>query len=490
MGEENLREISKEYFLSLNLYKFIVNDLSMFLSYIYDQNNEDRLDDYKNYANEMLKYTNLDNQLFNKLLDEYIDQYLVNERKSDLTLEEISLMINEKHQPSPIETYILNHRKKIEEKLESIPNTLDKARDFLIGLILAFNPRYYSDQVYDAIILLKDEISPEKVNFIREEWRKAAINHFRRGRPSRIFWISNVEYEKIDAISRYRFKTQFYIRQFEFAFKEVESQLEEFILDTRGSSLGSFDLWLISRSLELSTKLTGIDFKLKGYVNDQHEDGYWRNGSRLDIKTPDIYTTALNALNLLKLSPSKQWKQSGIKGAKWIKTRQNSDSSWSFQFRENGEIRYESDILTTILCLEVLKRSRIDNIEEIIEKGEDWIMNQQTINGMWDDEHLPFPFLTVLILEYFYNKEFFSHQLPLFRDELTPANIIFRGMKGAIEISKNCESEEGRISPKVGAVVIKADQIVLEAYRGETSPGDHAEYIILEEKSIFQICFQ
>ncbi len=76
----------------------------------------------------------------------------------------------------------------------------------------------------------------------------------------------------------------------------------------------------------------------------------------------------------------------------------------------------------------------------------------------------------------------YSHQLPLFLDDLTPENIIFFGMKRAIEISKNCKSEQDRISPKVGAVVIKSGEIVIEAYRGETSPGDHAEYIALEKK--------
>ena len=71
---------------------------------------------------------------------------------------------------------------------------------------------------------------------------------------------------------------------------------------------------------------------------------------------------------------------------------------------------------------------------------------------------------------------------PLFPDDWTPEDIIFSGMKRAIEISRNCKSEPDRISPKVGAVVIKGEEIVLEAYRGETSPGDHAEYVALEKK--------
>lgn len=478
MKEQSLRDINEECFFCEILYGYIVNNIS----YRFKRDNGEKMGAYKDNINEILQHTSIDIQVFNNLLDEYIDHYSEQEDK-DVPLEQLFRRAEERIR-TPLENYILDYKGELNEKLKNIPNSLDKAKNLLLGLISAYIPKYYSDQVYDAIVLLKEVITPEKIKNIINDWEKEARHHFRYGDIDyfKIFWISDVEYEQIDAISRYRLKTQFNIRGFEFAFEEVESQLEDIILDTRGSSLGSHDLWLISRSQELSDKLAGIDLKLKGYIKTQYEDGYWRNENKLDITTPDINTTAIIVLNLLKLSPSRQWRQSGVKGARWIQTRQNLNGSWSSQFMRNREIILKSDIFTTILCLEALRRIGLDDTEEIIKKGENWIMNQQTSNGAWEDEYLPFPFLTVLVLEYFYNKDLYSHQLPLFLDDLTPASIILLGMKKAIEISKKCKSEENRISPKVGTIVIKDDQIILEAYRGETSPGDHAEYIALQKK--------
>ena len=61
-------------------------------------------------------------------------------------------------------------------------------------------------------------------------------------------------------------------------------------------------------------------------------------------------------------------------------------------------------------------------------------------------------------------------------------NIIIQAIEKSIEISKKCVSEEGRISPKVGAVLIKGNKIFESAYRGEIEEGDHAEYTLLEKK--------
>lgn len=46
------------------------------------------------------------------------------------------------------------------------------------------------------------------------------------------------------------------------------------------------------------------------------------------------------------------------------------------------------------------------------------------------------------------------------------------------------EREEGEVSPKVGAVLVRPDGSYTTAYRGELRDGDHAEYTLLERKCI------
>ncbi len=59
-------------------------------------------------------------------------------------------------------------------------------------------------------------------------------------------------------------------------------------------------------------------------------------------------------------------------------------------------------------------------------------------------------------------------------------------MEMAIEVMRRSIAEprnDGKASPKVGAVLVKADGTIETAFRGELRHGDHAEYTLLERKN-------
>jgi pyrimidine deaminase RibD-like protein/NTP pyrophosphatase (non-canonical NTP hydrolase) len=55
-------------------------------------------------------------------------------------------------------------------------------------------------------------------------------------------------------------------------------------------------------------------------------------------------------------------------------------------------------------------------------------------------------------------------------------------MRLAVDASRKCKGEDGRIHPKVGAVIVKDGKVLAVSYRGELAAGDHAEFTALEKK--------
>ncbi|MGE3803825.1 MAG: deaminase, partial [Gemmataceae bacterium] len=57
-----------------------------------------------------------------------------------------------------------------------------------------------------------------------------------------------------------------------------------------------------------------------------------------------------------------------------------------------------------------------------------------------------------------------------------------RFMEMAVEEAAKSVAENGKTTPKVGAVVVRGETEIARAYRGELAPGDHAEFTLLEKK--------
>jgi len=360
-------------------------------------------------TNEMAKILKLDQPRFKRLLKTHINA-LAAGRKPTKSLENL----------------IRSHIEYIRSEIAKIPNTPNKARASLLALIRV-KETANTDQIYDAMVLFSEEISPQLITEIVRSWKEEAKTHKEehKGAPfitSDIFWVSRDLMEEIDGVSRYRFREHFGIGEFEQVFEQVEGGLVASILE--GSigieisfwgdirlTFASYNLWLASRSRKMSNRIRGfINITLMRIANQQHPEGYWvdyqlTEPTTRDSETPkrylsNTYTTALCSLNLLKLSVLESRRQKGILGAKWLLENQNPDGSWSRELPSKDGITQKPDMFTSLLALEALVRSGLENIERSIDQGIKWIMCQQNELGMWEDREFPFPFLTVLVLEF------------------------------------------------------------------------------------------
>lgn len=365
--------------------------------------------EFLDYLKETANKINFDYQKFNELLDIYLNT-------------------SNKEDWQKLKIFVNSHYIYIEKEIVKIPNDLNKAYSALRGLIGVEN--FDNNlQVYDAIILLKDEISSDLIKEIIVQWKEDKEyylsyydGHFL---DSKVFWSSNDGMWEIDSISMHRFKETFDIKGFDSTFKEVRKELEDLLWEfspPQNIGPGPFYFWLIDRIPNFFNNYYDTTRFLESIAEEQTTNGYWENKNIIKSQIVDenthriTYTeyetdtsgTALCSINLIKHSKYDILRDKGIKGVEWLLEEQNSDGSWydEIRSRSSGEIEKKKSLFTTLLALEALIRSEIPNLKPQIDLAFQWIMSKQNKFGMWeDDEFQPLfqlsssPLMTVLILE-------------------------------------------------------------------------------------------
>lgn len=303
--------------------------------------------------NSLADDLNFDKDNFHNLLNSYIKS-------------------KEKKDSNNLNNYLKNYLNELEQKVIEIPNDINKAYDILRALTqnYDFKGEY---QVYDAFVLLKDEINEEKIEEIFDYWKKSGDN----------IWISFDFMEGIDAVSHYRFKNIFEFGGFDSVFKKQEFELQFRLLESifaEDIKELSFDLWIIDRIPEFTIYNKDlISFVLRFIARSWNPKGFWESnvvkksykrvledenyicperkiGEKIDIISsfdgeekiewePSNYITSLLSLNLLKHPVSDEMREMGIKNAEWLANNQNYDGSWSdFDYSQDKD--YQDQFIT------------------------------------------------------------------------------------------------------------------------------------------------
>lgn len=437
MKNDSLKELYLEYFICQELLHRIINFLPFWCEPIKNRKvimNLDAKERIENLLN-IDKRLDLNQSRFKELLISYINASAKGEKPS-----------------KSLENYVKSYLTKIENKIHNIPNDLGKACNGLLGLVeveISLTVFPIADQIYDAMVLLDDKIHSDIIEKVLCDWKERFRSYKEKTKDSPffgsdIFWTSRDFQDTIDGVSRYKFCEHFEIGEFGSTFKDVEGMLAESLLEGSSGNEAIFDLWLISRSRNFPNRIRdSVNLALMRIANNQFIEGCWtdfirrekpkkdsKNGIMQPKYLPSIYTTALCSLNLLKLSISDSMREKGILGAKWLLDKQNSDGSWSDEFKS------EPEVFTTLLSIEALIRSDIKNIKRSVNLGIRWILYQQDKLGFWEESGLPFPFLTVLVLELLKFKDFYPRKsLDLY--QLMSKSFLNRSMQFSLEENSN-----------------------------------------------------
>lgn len=328
---------------------------------------------------------------------QHIDSSYIN-RIRRLLINRLKALSSGRKPTSTLEQRLRELSESHKSSLATIPPSLDKAKGTLMALIDIGD--FESDQEYDAMCLLREHVAPEDITRVVTRWKEELRRSLKEQRSTRfppksyIFWVSRDFMETLDAMSRYRFMEIFNIGEFPETVAEIEDMFESMVVES-----DPHDLWLASRSAMLCGRIRCfIEISLAHIANHQHIEGWWPSQM---MDPPSNYTTALSCVDLLRLSRSNRQLERARQGVQWLAKQQQPSGAWTWDISRNQKIIQEPDLFTTLLAAESIRASGLNGYNHTLSMADSWIMSQQDMDGTWKDESFPFPFMTVLVVEYF-----------------------------------------------------------------------------------------
>lgn len=309
----------------------------------------------------------------------------------------------------------------IEAELATHPAGIEKARSWLGVLVARDEPQ---DTDFEAHVYLGQAVSPEQITEIagqsRAEWRD------QMARPDRhvaefpnMFWTSLDFQDLYDALARYRFYEAFNLGEFDAVSNDIKAFVGRVLLEAAGAMEpfggapwpnpearhAAETLFLTSRSERITTELADvISLVLRGLGRFQSDDGSWpsprgqrQSDAGVTTVPADTLGTAAAAIAIQKLSPSEDLRERATKAVDWLLTVQDADGHWQAWGHDSSSSEYP--ILQTALSLEAIARNGRFDVQSATERGVAWLLGEQAAEGIWEENSLPNPLLSVVVVE-------------------------------------------------------------------------------------------
>lgn len=308
----------------------------------------------------------------------------------------------------------------LDSQLAETAPSVEKGRGWLYAVAC---DEHHGGTSYEAVVASRPNVPDAVVEQTSRDWKQEWDDFRRRrgtgwGGPRNIWWTSRDHEEWFDDLGRYRLYEAFNLSQFEQVFEEVAEQAGEGLLAAAcelrpyaadptpwpQAREAAFRAWQVSRCPTLSLKLAStLDLVLKGLVNARRPDSSLPSPIRTDPPGapsdyfPDASATAAAAIAVFKTSRSEiqlGWANDAVA---WLVAHQASDGHWPTYGLH--DLKLAEPVLTTALALEAVTRSEHTNVSPVIERARTWLVGAQAVTGAWEEDSLPNPLLSVVVVE-------------------------------------------------------------------------------------------